>query len=70
MFNGITKNIAMTTRYKDCTCLTCDRDIHHLGIMSHRAAHRRRLEDCRIVFSDGRTLNYMFSRTTQKDNPT
>ena len=26
----------------DCTCLTCDRDIHHLGIMSHRAMHRRR----------------------------
>ena len=49
-------------RDPDCTCLTCDRDIHHLGIMSHRAMHRRRHEDCRIVFSDGRTVSYKFKK--------
>ena len=49
-------------RDPDCTCLTCDRDIHHLGIMSHRAMHRRRLENCRIVFSDGRMVTYKFSK--------
>lgn len=51
----------------DCVCLTCDRDIHHLGIMSHRAMHRRRLEDCSIVFSDGRTVKYNFSKS-KKDS--
>lgn len=49
----------------DCVCYTCDKDIHHLGIMSHRAMHRRRGEDCRIEFSDGRTVNYRFARETE-----
>lgn len=46
----------------DCYCFTCDRDIHHLGIMSHRAAHRRRNEDCKIEFSDGRVISYSFAK--------
>ncbi len=49
--------------FPDCYCHTCDRDIHHLGIMSHRAAHRRREENCRITFSDGRTVSYKFQKT-------
>lgn len=49
-------------RDPDCTCLTCDRDIHHLGIMSHRAMHRRKEENCRIAFSDGRIVAYTFER--------
>ncbi len=47
--------------FPDCYCVTCDRDIHHLGIMSHRAMHRRRKRDCVIVFSDGRAESYFFS---------
>ncbi len=45
----------------DCVCHTCDREIHHLGIMSHRAAHRRRKENCRITFSTGDTYDYSFA---------
>lgn len=48
--------------WPDCYCYTCDRDIHHLGIMSHRAAHKRRNEDCTISFSDGREVTYNFSK--------
>lgn len=48
----------------DCFCYTCDREIHHLGIMSHRAAHRRRNEDCVIEYSDGRTIRHQFSKAT------
>lgn len=48
-------------REKDCHCYTCDKDIHHLGIMSHRAAHRRRKENCKIMFSSGNVLEYDFT---------
>lgn len=46
----------------DCFCYTCNREIHHLGIMSHRAAHRRRAEDCMILFSTGKVYTYKFSK--------
>ncbi len=52
----------MSGRYKDCYCFTCDRDFHHMGIARHRAAHRDRAEDCKIMFSDGRKINYRNSR--------
>ena len=52
-------------RQPDCECLTCDREIHHLGIMRHRAMHRDRGEDCRIVFSDGRCVEYRFSKSAE-----
>ena len=45
-----------------CYCETCEREIHRLGIGSHRAAHRRRRQDCRIVFSGGRTRLYRYSQ--------
>lgn len=49
-------------RAPDCYCVTCDKEFHHLGIMSHRAMHRRREEDCSIVFSDGRNISYSFAQ--------
>lgn len=49
-------------REPDCYCYTCGREIHHLGIMSHRAAHRRRGEDCKIAFSTGKVFTYKFSK--------
>ena len=60
MFGAFRNEKGAVQRYPDCTCLTCDRDIHHLGIMSHRAMHRRRKENCRIEFSDGRVVSYKF----------
>ena len=45
-----------------CFCETCNRDFHHLGITRHRAMHRDRKEDCIIVFSDGRRLEYKYSK--------
>lgn len=66
MFEGFGKNSqAVKSRYPDCYCVTCDREIHHLGIMSHRAAHRRRSENCTIEFSDGRTVEYTFATATE-----
>lgn len=47
---------------KDCVCYTCDRDFHHLGIMRHRAMHRDRGENCKIMYSAGRVLEHSFSK--------
>ena len=63
MFGGFHRVNGEVKHVPDCTCLTCDRDIHHLGIMSHRAMHRRKGEDCRIAFSDGRVEAYKFSES-------
>ena len=60
MFEGFGKN--SKKREPDCYCEMCDRWIHHLGIMSHRAMHRRKKEDCSIEFSDGRVIRYKFSK--------
>ena len=54
------------TQYPDCYCHTCDREIHHLGIATHRAAHRRKNEDCKITFSTGVTCTYDYSVGRQK----
>ena len=56
----------MSERPKDCFCHTCQRDIHHLGIASHRAAHRRKKQDCVISFSTGRTLTWSYSKEQEK----
>ena len=50
-------------RDPDCLCITCGEWFHHLGIMSHRAAHRRRKERCEIEFSDGRVVDYRFDKS-------
>lgn len=42
-------------------CHTCKRSIGSLGIMNHRAMHRRKKEDCKITFSTGKTYLYKFS---------
>lgn len=49
------------TNEKNCYCHTCQKDFHYLGIMSHKAAHRRRKEDCRITYTYGDTYNFKFS---------
>ena len=41
------------TNNKDCTCHTCDKDFHYLGIARHRAMHRDKNEICEITYSDG-----------------
>lgn len=61
MFNGFSKGDGKD-RTPDCHCYTCDKEIHHLGVMSHRAMHRRKAEDCRIMFSTGEVRSYNFSR--------
>lgn len=45
---------------KDCYCYTCDKDIHHLGIAKHRAMHRDKKEDCKIIYKDGTIINHKF----------
>lgn len=48
--------------FKDCYCFTCDKHYHHLGIASHRAAHRNRQENCTIMYSDGRVSTFNYKR--------
>ena len=63
MFQGFKKDGDVCGNQPDCYCVTCDEEYHHLGIMSHRAAHRRRKEKCVIEYSDGRTLTHDFSKS-------
>ncbi len=62
-FTGIGHNRSPHGAYrpKNCHCYTCGRDIHHLGIMSHRAMHRRRQENCTVMFSNGNVVEYQFA---------
>lgn len=46
-------------RYEQVTCHTCNRSFHPLGIMSHRATHRRKREDCTISY-EGRVMTHDF----------
>lgn len=46
---------------KNCYCFTCDRFFNALGIARHRAMHRDRRENCRIGYTDGRTVEHKFS---------
>jgi hypothetical protein len=39
----------------NCYCHTCQKVFKPLGIAAHRAAHRRRNENCKITYSDGKT---------------
>jgi hypothetical protein len=43
-----------------CVCHTCERQIGHMGIASHRAMHRRKKEDCDITYNDGRRCDHFF----------
>ena len=56
----------MTERAKFCYCYTCEKHFHRLGIASHRASHRNRMEDCRILLSDGSIRTYHFSRRKER----
>lgn len=53
----------------DCHCETCDRWINHKGIMSHRAMHRRRNENCTIEYSTGRTTHHYFANPAEGGKP-
>lgn len=60
--------ITIELRIRDCYCHTCDKSFHHLGIASHRAKHRRRQENCKITYSNGKTFIHYFSTFTQENN--
>ena len=47
---------------KDCYCYTCGRAFNYLGIASHRASHRRRCEDCTIMFTYGDVKSWEYSK--------
>lgn len=51
----------MTTSNKNCYCLTCEKAFHYLGIARHRAAHRDKREDCKIMYSNGDVYKHAFS---------
>ena len=48
------------TRAKNCTCHTCGKDFHYLGITRHRAMHRDKKEDCKITYTHGDTYQYHY----------
>jgi hypothetical protein len=43
---------------KLCYCVTCDRDLHYLGVPSHRTGHLNRGESCKIMYTDGTTKTH------------
>lgn len=47
-------------RMKDCYCHTCDKEFNSLGIARHRAMHRDKKEDCKIIYKDGTIINHKF----------
>lgn len=49
-------------RDKDCYCHTCKKEIHHLGIARHRAAHREKWETCKITYSTGDTYLHDYAK--------
>lgn len=51
----------MPNHNKYCYCETCDRSIHYLGIAAHRAAHKRKSEDCVICYSGGDCYEHPYS---------
>ena len=55
-----------TTLSKNCTCHTCNKDFHYLGIARHRAAHRVRKEKCTITFTRGDTYTYEYASKESK----
>ena len=58
------------TRDKNCYCETCGRYFHYLGIMSHRAMHRRKKESCVIEFTDGSRFKYLYNARELQNNDT
>ena len=54
------------TRDKNCTCHTCKRYFHYLGIARHRAKHRERKEDCRITYTNGDTFLHGYAEPDLK----
>ena len=48
-----------------CYCRRCKRFFDSLGIAAHRAAHRRREEDCEIIYSSGIVLQHQFSHPSR-----
>lgn len=57
-----------TTADKNCFCHTCGKAYHYLGINQHRAAHRRKSEDCRITYTHGNTRTFKFSQHQQAND--
>lgn len=53
---------------KDCYCYTCAKSFNYLGIASHRASHRRRREDCTIMFTYGDVKSWKYSELKEKTN--
>lgn len=57
-----------TTSAKNCTCHTCGKDFHYLGIARHRTKHRDKRENCEISFTHGNRYLYLFSQIEKKPN--
>lgn len=50
-----------------CYCYNCKKYYHRLGIMSHRAVHRRKRENCKIKYSHGNVVTHMFGDPGKKE---
>lgn len=54
------------TREKNCYCYTCKKDFHYLGIARHRAMHRDKKQDCKIMFTNGNVGCWSYSKRRKK----
>lgn len=41
------------TADKNCYCLTCKKELHHMGVAMHKTMHRRKKENCKIRYTSG-----------------
>ena len=46
-------------------CFTCKKRFHYLGIARHRAAHRDKKENCKIMYTNGDTYEHNYGETKQ-----
>ena len=56
----------MAEREKTTYCITCKRWFHHMGIARHRAMHRDRREDCRVMYTNGDTYSFNYSEMSNE----
>ena len=58
----------MTVKEKDCYCYKCKKEFNHLGIARHRAMHRGKKENCKIMFSTGTIYEYDYAKLKEQEN--
>ena len=54
------------TQYKNCFCVTCQKDFHYLGIARHRHMHKEKKETCRIIYTNGTIYLHEYNKENKR----